>query len=204
MSTDTLQGLVAGFDDEALGSQASFRAALHALAHPGQPMAMTAASGLPAVGQPAAARLLLALLDADCTLWLSPTLAASPSAAWLRFHTGVRLVNEPAQAQFAWVGAGDACPPLAAFNAGTDADPESSTTLVLDVDAWREGEGWRLSGPGIGGERQLAVLGLPADFAVQWAENHAAFPRGVDAYLTSAQALVGLPRTTRITDTVEA
>jgi len=204
MSTDTLQGLVAGFDDEALGSQASFRAALHALAHPGQPMAMTAASGLPAVGQPAAARLLLALLDADCTLWLSPTLAASPSAAWLRFHTGVRLVNEPAQAQFAWVGAGDACPPLAAFNAGTDADPESSTTLVLDVDAWREGEGWRLSGPGIGGERQLAVQGLPADFAAQWAHNHAAFPRGVDAYLTSAQALVGLPRTTRITDTVEA
>lgn len=204
MSTDTLQGLVAGFDDEALGSQASFRAALHAFAHPGQPMAMTAASGLPAVGQPAAARLLLALLDADCTLWLSPTLAASPSAAWLRFHTGVRLVNDPAQAQFAWVGAGDACPPLAAFNAGTDADPESSTTLVLDVDAWREGEGWRLNGPGIGGERQLAVQGLPADFAAQWADNHAAFPRGVDVYLASAQALVGLPRTTRITDTVEA
>ncbi len=76
MSTDTLQGLVAGFDDEALGSQASFRAALHALSHPGQPVPMTAASGLPATGQRPAARLLLALLDADCTLWLSPTLAA--------------------------------------------------------------------------------------------------------------------------------
>jgi len=48
------------------------------------------------------------------------------------------------------------------------------------------------------------VQGLPADFAAQWAENHAAFPRGVDAYLASADALVGLPRTTRITDTVEA
>ena len=198
MNTSTVQDLQPGFADEALGSQAVFRAALHALAHPGRPTLVPALSPAPAPGHPAAARVLLALLDAECTLWLSPRLQARTSAAWLRFHTGCRTVDEPAQAQFVWVAAGDALPPLASLNLGSDADPEQSTTLVLEVTDWHGGEALQFSGPGVAGTVDLPVLGLPDGFAQQWQHNHAAFPRGLDVLLASPQHIVGLPRSTRL------
>lgn len=44
----------------------------------------------------------------------------------------------------------------------------------------------------------LHARGLPADFAAQWAANHAAFPRGVDAFLVAGRCISGLPRSTRL------
>jgi alpha-D-ribose 1-methylphosphonate 5-triphosphate synthase subunit PhnH len=55
-----------------------------------------------------------------------------------------------------------------------------------------------LQGPGIPSERHVHALGLPSDFAAQWADNHASFPRGVDVFLSTATQIAGLPRTTRI------
>ena len=198
MNPHALQDMRAGFTDEALGSQAAFRVALHALAHPGRPTPMPLDAECPPTGHPAAAVLLLALLDADCTLWLSPTLAGSPTAAWLRFHTGCRLVADAAQATFAWVAQGDAVPTLASFAQGSDADPEGSTTLVIDLPSLDGGEPLALGGPGIATTHTLQPLGLPDDFTAQWAANHAAFPRGVDVFLAAPGAIAGLPRTTRI------
>ena len=198
MNAHALQDMLAGFADEALGSQAAFRVALQALAHPGRVTPMAVDAECPPTGHPAAAVLLLALLDADCTLWLSPTLAASSTAAWLRFHTGCRLVSDPAQATFAWVARGEALPPLAALASGSDADPEASTTLVIDLPSLHGGESLSLNGPGIATTQTLRASGLPGDFLAQWAANHAAFPRGVDVFLAEPGAIAGLPRTTRI------
>ncbi|MFN3495708.1 MAG: phosphonate C-P lyase system protein PhnH [Hydrogenophaga sp.] len=198
MNAHSLQDMQAGFAVEALGSQAAFRVALQALSHPGRVHPMPLDAECPAHGHPAAAVFLLALLDADCTLWLSPTLAGSSTAAWLRFHTGCTLVSEPAQAQFAWVARGDTLPDLDSFRPGTDADPESSTTLVIDVEGFDNGGVFTLTGPGIATTQTLQVQGLPNTFADQWAHNHATFPRGVDVLLAVPTALVGLPRTTRI------
>lgn len=195
MNTDTLQDMRAGFSSEALGSQAVFRVALHALSHPGRPMTMPIAAECPELGHRAAAVLLLALLDADCTLWLSPTLAGSPTAAWLRFHTGCRRVDSVGQADFAWVAEGDAMPDLATLAPGSDADPQGSATLVLDVSAFQGGELLRLRGPGIQSTQKLEVRGLPAGFVAQWAANHAAFPRGVDVILATHTEVCGLART---------
>lgn len=201
MNAHSLQDMQAGFGVEALGSQAAFRVALQALSHPGRVHPMPLDAECPAHGHPAAAVFLLALLDADCTLWLSPTLAASPTAAWLRFHTGCTLVNAPAQARFAWVTQGDEPPALSAFHQGSDLEPEASCTLVLDVQAFNHpdtGDAFELSGPGVAAVQPLRVQGLATDFAEQWATNHATFPRGVDVLLAVPTALVGLPRTTRI------
>ncbi|MBA4263636.1 MAG: phosphonate C-P lyase system protein PhnH [Comamonadaceae bacterium] len=198
MNAHSLQDMQAGFAVEALGSQAAFRVALQALSHPGRVHNMPIDAECPAHGHAAAAVCLLALLDADCALWLSPTLADSSTAAWLRFHTGCQLVASPAQAQFAWVAQGDDVPDLAAFIPGTDTDPETSTTLVIDVAGFDSDTPWTLSGPGIATTQALAVQGLPDTFADQWADNHAAFPRGVDVLLASPATLVGLPRSTRI------
>ena len=86
---------------------------------------------------------------------------------------------------------------------GTDADPESSTTLLIDIEGFDKGSSFVLTGPGIATTQALAVQGLPDSFADQWATNHASFPRGVDVLLASPAALVGLPRTTRIAAAAE-
>ncbi|WP_369651269.1 MULTISPECIES: phosphonate C-P lyase system protein PhnH [unclassified Variovorax] len=203
MNANMLSTLGAGFTDAALGSQAVFRSALQALSHPGRIVELSHDAQAPSQGHGASAALLLALLDPDCRLWLSPSLAGSDAAAWLRFHTGCVLVEEPAQAQFAWIGQGDACPPLDAFAQGSDAYPDQSATCVIDVmEVSAPAEGnlprWTLRGPGIQDRTVLAVEGLAPAFAAQWSANHALFPRGVDVFLAAPRRIAGLPRTTRI------
>ena len=199
MNSPDLQNIVAGFDHEAFGSQAVFRVALDALSHPGRPLDMPLDTALPRQGHCAAAALLLGLLDADTTLWLSPALASSDAPAWLRFHTGCHLVTDVGAAQFVWVAQGDDLPLFSRMQKGSDAYPDQSATCVIEVTGLQtDAVGWRLQGPGIPAERNLRVRGLPPDFASQWADNHAEFPRGVDVFLTTPTQIAGLPRTTRI------
>jgi alpha-D-ribose 1-methylphosphonate 5-triphosphate synthase subunit PhnH len=199
MNDHGLRHVVAGFAHESYGSQAVFRAALDALSHPGRPLELPLDTALPRHGHGAAAALLLGLLDADTSLWLSPRLAGTDAADWLRFHTGCAGVSTPQDAQFLWVAQGDALPDLSSLRQGTDEYPDQSATCVLEVNLFQpDTAGWTLQGPGILGQRHLQVQGLPEDFSVQWLQNHASFPRGVDVFLSSATHIVGLPRTTRL------
>ncbi len=202
MNSPTLASLGAGFSNEAFGSQAVFRAVLQALSHPGRRVAVAHDAPTPTAGHAASAAALLALLDSDCTLWLSPRLAASDAAAWLRFHTGCTLVSNAGDARFVWVGEGDALPPLSSLGQGTDIYPDQSATCVVDVarmdDAADNAGAWRLTGPGIQHHATLKVAGLPDDFEQQWSANHGTFPRGVDVLLGTPTHIVGMPRTTRI------
>lgn len=202
MNTEVLQNLVAGFDHEAYGSQAVFRTALNALSHPGRPLDMPLNTALPRQGHAAAAALLLGLVDSDTALWLSPGLAGSDAATWLRFHTGCTWVSDPSEAHFMWVAQGDALPELHRLRQGSDAYPDQSATCVIEVQSLHsevsDTGGWTLQGPGILGQCKLQVQGLPADFPAQWASNHASFPCGVDVFLATAAHIVGLPRTTRL------
>ncbi|WP_137921382.1 phosphonate C-P lyase system protein PhnH [Hydrogenophaga sp. 2FB] len=197
MNATDLQHIVGGFEHEAFGSQAAFRASMNALSYPGRWTAMPMHAERPRQGHGAAAVLLLSLLDADCTVWLSPTLAASDAASWLRFHTGCQRVANACDAQFVWVAKGDAMPALASLLRGSDNQPDHSATCILEV-LDTHGDAWTLSGPGIQGTALLSVHGLPTDFAAQWSHNHASFPRGVDVFLSTPTHIAGLPRTTRI------
>ncbi|MGN8002011.1 phosphonate C-P lyase system protein PhnH [Acidovorax sp. 22279] len=202
MSTNSLASLGAGFSNEAFGSQAVFRAVLQALSHPGRTVAVEHDAQAPAVGHAASAAVLLALLDSDCTLWLSPRLANSDAGAWLRFHTGCTVVTDPVQARFVWVAQGDEWPALGSLALGTDVYPDQSATCVVDVPRATATKAdainaWQLRGPGIQEMAALQVDGLPEDFETHWAANHAVFPRGVDLLLATPDHIVGLPRTTR-------
>lgn len=204
MSTTPLASLGAGFSNEAFGSQAVFRAVLQALSHPGRTLAVEHDAQAPAVGHAASAAVLLALLDSDCTLWLSPRLAASDAGAWLRFQTGCTVVADAAQARFLWVAQGDALPALGSLAQGTDIYPDQSATCVIDVSRAAAttadaSDAWHLRGPGIQEVAALQVDDLSDDFEAQWAANHGVFPRGVDLLLATADHIVGLPRTTRAT-----
>lgn len=205
MNAQDLQHIEAGFSHEAFGSQAVFRAALDALSHPGRPFQMPTDCALPLHGHPAAAALMLGLLDADTRLWLSPALAQSDAAPWLRFHTGCQIVAEPNDAHFVWVALGNELPALHSLRLGSDAYPDQSATCVIETLALHaDVASWTLQGPGIQDQRHLQVTGLTPDFTEQWQHNHASFPRGVDVFLTTPTHVVGLPRTTRILNTQEA
>jgi len=208
MTAHALSALGAGFSDEALGSQAVFRAVLQALSQPGAPVRLDHDAQVPQAGHGASAAALLALLDSDCTLWLSPRLAASNAGQWLRFHTGCQLVDTPAQARFVWVAQGDALPPLQTLAQGSDAYPDQSATCVVDVQDLAADsaapDAWQLSGPGLREPAALRADGLAPDFPGWWAHNHASFPRGVDLFLATATELAGLPRTLRIAAPTEA
>jgi alpha-D-ribose 1-methylphosphonate 5-triphosphate synthase subunit PhnH len=211
MNAQSMQSMVASFDNEAFGSQAVFRVALQALSHPGQILTMPMDAQLPQSGHGAAALLLLGLLDADTTVWMSESLAQSDAAAWLRFHTGCLCVSDPHEAQFLWLAQGQDqgqdpnWPSLAQLRQGSDAYPDQSATCVIEVQGLQpNASGWVLQGPGIATQQTLQVQGLAADFQAQWAENHGRFPQGVDVFLTTPTQVVGLPRTTRILNSQEA
>ena len=215
MISDSRVSLAPGFDEPVAASQRVFRAALRALSHPGSQVAFSVRAHGPSRGNTTGAALLLALLDADCGLWLAPTLADGDAPAWLRFHTGCRIVTEPAEADFAWAGGLDELPALSAFALGTDCAPERSATCIVDVAGFESESPVRRSrsllmmqGPGIEREACLDVAGWSEaqvrDLEAQWVHNQVLFPRGVDLFLAAPGALVGLPRTTQLRAVAEA
>ncbi len=200
-NTTSLLGITPGFSDLARGGQTVFRAALDALSRPGRIQTVRSNAQLPAgAAHPAAANVLLALLDQDCTLWLSPSLARGPLAAYLRFHTGCQIVAAPKQAQFVWAASSAELPALDTLASGTEYAPEFGATCLVQVDALDDTAGWTLRGPGIRTTQRLGAQGLPSNFVTQWTACQAHFPQGVDLLLCAGERLAGLPRTTRIED----
>jgi alpha-D-ribose 1-methylphosphonate 5-triphosphate synthase subunit PhnH len=189
--------LLSGFDDPVAGAQETFRAALQALANPGQIQRLDAACGVPTGLSPAMTAMLLALADIDAPVWL-PAEVDESVRGFLRFHCACPLVDDPAQARFVVVPAGHAAPALEQCDAGDAAYPDGSATLLIEVAAFGAGTRLTLSGPGIATTRPVSVDGLPAGFQDQWAFNHKLFPLGVDVFLTQGNQICGLPRTTRM------
>ncbi len=188
-----------GFADPVFGAQSVFRATMDGLARPGSVQSLEADVSPPAPLTPELGAVALTLCDHDTPLWLDPELAASTYVTgWLAFHCGAPITADPAVAQFALVSHPRHLPRLGMFGQGTDEYPDRSTTIVLA--ATGEPRGVTLRGPGIKGELSVA-LPLPSDnFAGQWAENRQRFPRGIDLLLVRDGTLVGLPRTTRLSE----
>lgn len=187
--------LTAGFAAPGHDAQRAFRALLEAMARPGRIATLPAlAEPPPAPFAPAAASVALALCDADTPVWLDAAHAAGDVPAWLRFHCGCRIVAAPGQAAFAFAAASP--PAMAALDAGSDLYPDTSATLVLQVQLFGAGTALRLSGPGIPGTNVTRVAGLPEAFLAERAANRALYPRGVDCLLVAGADALCLPRST--------
>lgn len=192
-----------GFTDPVHEAQLTFRAVLDALARPTRPVAVPADVAGPGSLSPAAAAVLLTLCDDATKLWLDDRIrgGADDVEAWLGFHTGAPVVAKPAQADFAVVSSPAALPDLTAFAEGTDEAPHTSATIIVLDPAGTPGRTFTADGPGFEHPLTWVAPAFPADFADQWAANGARFPRGVDLIIAGADAVVGLPRTTRLTET---
>ena len=189
-----------GFGDAVRQSQSTFRLALAAMARPGSiencnPQLLPP----PPLSAPAAA-LLLTLADFETPVWLDHQLAESPEVAnFVRFHTGARLVASPAAAAFAVVADAARLPPLGGFQQGTPEYPDRSTTILMQV-ATLEARGWRLEGPGIPHAARLRAAPVPSQFLSELARNRSRFPRGVDIFFVTPNAIAALPRSVRVAE----
>ena len=186
-----------GLEDRVRDAQIIFRTLLNALSHPGTSQEVCVQLTPPPGLTLACAAACLTLLDLETTVWLNLEFE-SEVKTWLKFHTGCHFTNHPASANFAVIQNIKNRQPLSSFNWGTAEKPELSTTLFVQFEALEKSELTRLKGPGIDGERAVK-LPLSSSFIEEWQENYRSYPLGVDVFLFRGNTVVGLPRTTNLT-----
>lgn len=195
----TFAELPAGFAEKVLSAQSTFRSAMDAMARPGSVQRIAAVSGAPSPVMRGAAAVALTLFDHDTPVWLDPAMSGTSDVTkWLKFHTGAPVIADSQVCSFALIGDAAALPALDRFAFGSNEYPDRSTMLILQVESLTEGSHFELRGPGIDGVAVLQAKIQPADLFERLAINAALFPRGIDVVLVADDAIVAIPRTTRL------
>lgn len=195
----TIAELPPGFVDKVLSAQSTFRSVMDAMARPGSVQRIVPMAGAPDGMMRGTAAIALTLFDHDTPLWLDARMAESSAMVkWLKFHTGAPVVQDSSIASFALINDGATLPPLERFALGTSEYPDRSTTLILQVDSLDAGCSVELCGPGIDGVATLKAAIRPFDLFDRLRVNEALFPRGIDVVLVADDAVVAIPRTTRV------
>ena len=195
----TIAELPAGFADKVLSAQSTFRSVMDAMARPGTVQQAIASVGTPGPMMRGTAAIALTLFDHDTPVWLDARMSeTSEVAKWLKFHSGAPVLNDSSVCHFALIGNAAALPDLSCFSFGTNEYPDRSTTLIIQVDSLKHGSAFELRGPGIDGSAVLRAMIEPVDLFKRLAVNETLFPRGIDVVLVSGDAIVAIPRTTRV------
>jgi alpha-D-ribose 1-methylphosphonate 5-triphosphate synthase subunit PhnH len=195
----TIAELPPGFADKVLSAQSTFRSVMDAMARPGSVQRIVPMAGTPGPMMRGTAAIALTLFDHDTPLWLDERMSESVDMLkWLKFHTGAPVVQDSSVASFALVADGAALPALERFALGSNEYPDRSTTVILQVDSLAEGGAYELRGPGINGATMLHASVRPTDLFARLRINEALFPRGIDVVLVADDAVVAIPRTTRV------
>lgn len=178
-----------GFGDAPVDSAHAFRAAMTAMARPGDIRRITGAAP-PAPLSVAAGTLLLTLCDPETRVHLGGAADTDAVRQWLSFHTGATICSA-AEADFA-LGSWADLMPLSRYRIGTPEYPDRSATLIVECETL-ENAGAVLSGPGI---RDTARLSLPDAVALRC--NAMLYPLGCDFFFTCGDRVAALPRSTTI------
>jgi alpha-D-ribose 1-methylphosphonate 5-triphosphate synthase subunit PhnH len=195
----TIAELPAGFADKVLSAQSTFRSVMDAMARPGSIQRIAVATGAPSPLMRGAAAIALTLFDHDTPVWLDAAMSETADVAkWLKFHTGAPVIADSAICSFALIGDPRALPALDRFAFGNNEYPDRSTTLILQIASLTEGSRFELRGPGVDGTAVLQAGIEPADLFERLGINAALFPRGIDVVLVAEDAIVAIPRTTRL------
>jgi alpha-D-ribose 1-methylphosphonate 5-triphosphate synthase subunit PhnH len=195
----TVKELPPGFADKVKSAQSTFRSVMDAMARPGSVVRIVPGAGAPMPMMRGTAAIALTLFDHDTPIWLDPKMSETTEVAkWLKFHTGAPVLRDSSISSFALIGDPATIPGLDRFSFGSNEYPDRSTTLILQVESLTQGIALELRGPGIDGTAMMqAVIGIP-DLFERLAINKALFPRGIDVVLVADDAIVAIPRTTRL------
>ena len=195
----TIAELPAVFVDKVLSAQSTFRSVMDAMARPGSIQRIAVATGAPSPLMRGAAAIALTLFDHDTPVWLDAAMSeTSDVTKWLKFHTGAPVIADSSICNFALIGDARALPALDRFAFGSNEYPDRSTTLILQVESLTDGSRFELRGPGIDGSAELQATIEPVDLFDRLGINAALFPRGIDVVLVADDAIVAIPRTTRL------
>ena len=180
-----------GFASASEESARIFRAALNAMARPGQ---IETVSGIapPSPMSAAAGALLLTLADHETPVFLAGAYNCAGLREWLAFHTGVSFASR-AEAAFA-IGTWSDLAPIDSYRIGTSEYPDRAVTLIVEMEQV-VASGTLLQGPGI--ESHMAV-NLPDDSILDF--NAARFPLGIDMFLVAGDRMAAVPRSTHRMD----
>ncbi|MCO6184644.1 phosphonate C-P lyase system protein PhnH [Rhizobium sp. L1K21] len=187
-----------GFQDAVFESQAVFRGLMDAMSRPGTIQTLETPAKAPGALSAAQSAILLCLADPDTSVWLSPSLYAQDALGWISFHSGAPVTHSMSNANFAFLGLGEALPDFLGFANGTQEYPDRSTTIIIELPALTGGQALVAAGPGIENEIDMSPSGLPDNFVRRWSANHGLFPRGVDLIFTCGSTVMCLPRSTQL------
>lgn len=179
-----------GFSEPAFDAAYGFRAAMRAMARPGERQEIGGAVP-PAGVSVAAGSLLLTLCDPETAIYLTSEFDTPALREWISFHTGAPVVA-PEWADFA-LGGWEALAPFERFRMGTAEYPDRSCTLIVEM-PFGEAPNVTLRGPGIKDSRDVFLPEI-----AQFQRNASNYPQGLDFFFTSGSELMALPRSTTIT-----
>jgi alpha-D-ribose 1-methylphosphonate 5-triphosphate synthase subunit PhnH len=195
----TIAELPPGFVDKVLSAQSTFRSVMDAMARPGSVQRIVPMAGTPDTMMRGTAAIALTLFDHDTPLWLDARMSESSDVVkWLKFHTGAPVIQDSSIASFALINDGALLPALERFALGTSEYPDRSTTVIIQVESLDSGRSFELRGPGIDGVATLQASIKPFDLFERLRFNETLFPRGIDVVLVADDAVVAIPRTTRV------
>lgn len=188
--------ILPGFGNPVMDAQQAFRKILDAMSHPGRIVTFEGAPAGPETLSSAATSVCLALIDFETPVWFDEE--AHSAADYLKFHCSCPIAELSIDAVFALIAEPQKLTDLEAFNLGSNDYPDSSSTLIIEVENISTQGAITLRGPGIEDSMQLSVEGVNECFWKQVQANNTLFPCGVDILLTHGNQLVALPRTTQI------
>jgi len=192
--------------DDVFDAQQHFRSLLDSFARPGRINRLAPVRLDPPPGLNHASVLVgMALMDADVTFHAIHDEHGESSYLTANSHAASVSLEKAA---FIF-GRGDDAPEiLESADCGSLTYPDTSATLVLQVEAASEqplngGLRLRFGGPGVDGAAVLFIRGLSPDLLLALLARNAEFPMGIDTILTlqdtdSTPCVVGVPRTARL------
>lgn len=198
MEMKSEDGLLPGFADPVQDSTQNFRVVMNAMAHPGKVYMLPALPESPLPLYSATAAICLTLLDLETPLWLDRSASSAAVANYLKFHCGCPISPHPGAAAYAVIGDGRTTPELSCFHCGDANYPDSSATVIIQVESLSNSQGVRLKGPGIETEIRLHATGMSDVFWPGFMTNHEQFPLGVDVVLVTPVSICCLPRTVEV------
>ena len=184
-----------GFSDPIHDSQRTFRALLDASSRPAKVFNITSDLTTPTGLTLACATACLTLLDLDVQVWLQPGFAPEVKD-WLLFHTGCQFTEQPEKSDFALIHELPSLSQLFSFHQGTAEQPETATTLLIQVESWQGGQPVILTGH-VNFDKHIITPKLPNYFWDFWTKNNQVYPLGIDVFLLAENTVMGLPRTAK-------
>ena len=92
------------FEDPSHESQYIFRQILKSMSEPGSIVTLNTQIVPPPPLSIATAAICLSLLDFETKLWIDSTLDTDEAKQYLKFHTGLKIADQPQQANFCILG----------------------------------------------------------------------------------------------------